>query len=134
MLRGRVVLQFRSEAIKTENPATVQCDAFQIDIFSRQEARHCLCQVLVAVRVWFKFFSSLEDGWKKEDEEASVERGSKRLVEVRGSTNHSGRTAMDTSFHKGWLVSNVCSVAMLLFAKWCILKQFCFVRLFLTRL
>ena len=78
MLRGRVVLQFRSEAIKTENPATVQCDAFQIDIFSRQEARRCLCQqllLLVAVRVWFKFFSSLEDGWKKEDEEASVERG-----------------------------------------------------------
>ena len=47
MLRGRVVLQFRSEAIKTENPATVQCDAFQIDIFSRQEARHCLCQQLL---------------------------------------------------------------------------------------
>ena len=39
---------------------------------------------------------------------------------------------MDTSFHKGWLVSNVCSVAMLLFAKWCILKQFCFVRLLAT--
>ena len=68
-----MVLQFRSEAIKTENPATVQCDAFQIDIFSRQEARQLL--LLVAVRVWFKFFSSLEDGWKKEDEEASVERG-----------------------------------------------------------
>ena len=68
-----MVLQFRSEAIKTENPATVQCDAFQIDIFSRQEARQLL--LLVAVRVWSKFFSSLEDGWKKEDEEASVERG-----------------------------------------------------------
>ena len=25
-------------------------------------------------------------------------------VEVRGSTNHSGRTAMDTAFHRGWLV------------------------------
>ena len=47
MLRGRVVLQFRSEAIKTENPATVQCDAFQIDIFSRQEARRYLCQQLL---------------------------------------------------------------------------------------
>eukprot|EP00434_Breviolum_minutum_P046603 symbB.v1.2.042318.t1/scaffold9732.1/size2481/1 len=44
------------KAIKTENPATVQCDAFQIDIFSRQE-----------------------DGWKKEDEEASVERGVSKL-------------------------------------------------------
>ena len=32
-----------------------------------------------------------------------------------GSTNHSGRTAMDTSFHRGWLVSNVCSVAMFFF-------------------
>ena len=29
---------------------------------------------------------------------------SKRLVESRGSTNHSGRTAMDTAFHRGWLV------------------------------
>ena len=38
-----------------------------------------------------------------------------RLVESRGSTNHSGRTAMDTSFHRGWLVSNVCSVAMFFF-------------------
>ena len=28
---------FRSEAIKTENPATVQCDAFQIEIFSQQD-------------------------------------------------------------------------------------------------
>ena len=46
-----------------------------------------------------------------------------------GSTNHSGRTAMDTSFRRGWLASNVCSVAMLLFIKWCILKQSCFVRL-----
>ena len=51
---------------------------------------------------------------------------SKRLVEVRGSTNHSGRTAMDTSFRRGWLVSNVSSVARLLFAEWCILKQLCF--------
>ena len=58
-----MVLQFRSEAIKTENPATVQCDAFQIDIFSRQEARQL--RLLVAVRVWFKFFSSLEDGRRK---------------------------------------------------------------------
>ena len=32
-----------------------------------------------------------------------------------GSTNHSSRTAMDTSFHRGWLVSNVCSVAMFFF-------------------
>ena len=31
-----------------------------------------------------------------------------------GSTNHSGRTAVDTSFRRGWLASNVCSVAMLL--------------------
>ena len=38
-----------------------------------------------------------------------------RLSEVRGSSNHSGRTAMDTSFHRGWLVSNLCSVAMLPF-------------------
>ena len=29
---------------------------------------------------------------------------SKRLVESRGSTNHSGRTAVDTAFHRGWLV------------------------------
>ena len=41
-----------------------------------------------------------------------------------GSTNHSGRTAMDTSFRRGWLASNVWGVAMLLFVKWCILKQF----------
>ena len=32
-----------------------------------------------------------------------------------GSTNHSGRIAMDTSFHRGWLLSNVCSVAMFFF-------------------
>ena len=32
-----------------------------------------------------------------------------------GSTNHSGRTAMESSFHRGWLVSNVCSVAMFFF-------------------
>ena len=42
-----------------------------------------------------------------------------RLVESRGSTNHSGwtRTAMDTSFHRGWLVceQRVRSAAMLLF-------------------
>ena len=41
----------------------------------------------------------------------------KRLVEVRGSTNHSGWTAVDTSFHRGWLVceQRVHSVAMLFF-------------------
>ena len=31
---------------------------------------------------------------------------------------------MDTSFRRGWLASNVWGVAMLLFVKWCILKQF----------
>ncbi|CAK9089523.1 unnamed protein product [Durusdinium trenchii] len=41
------------KAIKTENAATVQCDAFQIDIFSQQE----------------------DDNWSKEDEEASIKRG-----------------------------------------------------------
>ena len=29
----------------------------------------------------------------------------KHLVESQGSSNHSGWTAMDTSFHRGWLVS-----------------------------
>ena len=90
MLRGRVVLQFRSEAIKTENPATVQCDAFQIDIFSRQEARRYLCQQLLCWLqlhrtmtcqfVFSQFFlvwmPSPQDGnWSKEDEETSIERG-----------------------------------------------------------
>ena len=32
-----VVLSFGFRAIKTENAATVQCDAFQIEIFSQQE-------------------------------------------------------------------------------------------------
>ena len=55
----------------------------------------------------------------------------KRPVESRGSTNHSGQTAMDTSFHRDWLVFEQrvqCGNASL--AKWCILQQFCFVRLF----
>ena len=36
------------------------------------------------------------------------------LAEVRGLTNHSGWTAMDTSFHRGWLLreKRVRSVAM----------------------
>ena len=38
------------------------------------------------------------------------------------------------SIEAGLFLSNVCSVAVLLFAKWCILKQFCFVRLFLAPL
>ena len=28
---------FRSEAIKKKNPATVKCDAFQINIYSKKE-------------------------------------------------------------------------------------------------
>ena len=53
----------------------------------------------------------------------------KHLVESQGSSNHSGWTAMDTSFHRGWLVSEH-RVHWQYF--WCILKRSCFVRLFLT--
>ena len=59
----------------------------------------------------------------------------KHLVESQGSSNHSGWTAMDTSFHRGWLVSEQrvqCGNAFL--SKVFFLKQFCFVRLFMTRL
>ena len=47
-----MVLSFSSQAIKTENAATVQCDAFQIEIFSQQEEPWCQqeepwCQQLV---------------------------------------------------------------------------------------
>ena len=75
---------------------------------------------------------SPQDGsWSKEDEEASIERGASESSPQQnvltlvtsallkcggqlGSSNHSGWTAMDTSFHRGWLASNVCSVAMFL--------------------
>ena len=59
---------FRSEAIKTENPATVQCDAFQIEVFSQQDAPlsvPAISFLLVAVAsricqfVFGEFFSSL---------------------------------------------------------------------------
>jgi hypothetical protein len=43
---------FCSEAMKTENPATVQCDAFQIEVFSQQEPLIVpATSLLVAVRV-----------------------------------------------------------------------------------
>ena len=42
---------FRSEAIKTENPATVQCDAFQIEIFSREDALLSLPETSMLVAV-----------------------------------------------------------------------------------
>ncbi|CAK9083502.1 unnamed protein product [Durusdinium trenchii] len=32
-------IAYLKEAIKTKNPATVQCDAFQIDIFSQQDGK-----------------------------------------------------------------------------------------------
>jgi len=68
---------FCFEAIKKKKPNKVKCDADEIDVYSQQEAPLSApaTSLLVAVRVWFKFFSSLQDGWKKEDEEASVERG-----------------------------------------------------------
>jgi len=82
-----VVLQFCSEAIKTENSATVQCDAFQLEIFSQQDAALFVpaTSLLVAVAsmtcqfVFSQFFlvwmPSPQDGnWSKEDEETSIER------------------------------------------------------------
>jgi hypothetical protein len=43
---------FCSEAMKTENPATVQCDAFQIEVFSQQEPLIVpATSLLVAIRV-----------------------------------------------------------------------------------
>ncbi|CAK9098684.1 unnamed protein product, partial [Durusdinium trenchii] len=57
-------IDYLKKAIKTENAATVQCDAFQIEIFSQQEEPWC----------------QQEGGdWSKEDEEASIKRGVSKL-------------------------------------------------------
>ena len=60
----------------------------------------------------------------------------RRLVESRGLTNHSGRTAMDTACHRGWLVCEQrVQWGNVFLSQWFFLKQFCFVRLFFpTRL
>ena len=143
-----MVLPFGSETIKKKEELVIASS--KMEIYSQQDAplsvpatsfptcSSCLVQVCYFSAGW-----SVEEGRRR----SFVERGvstsspqntvylflfftcSNRLVEVRGSTDHSGRTAMDTAFRRGWLASNVCSVAMLLFVKWCILKQFCFVRL-----
>ena len=45
MLRGRVVVPFFCEAIEKEEKLSIAPS--KIEIFSRQEARRCLCQQLL---------------------------------------------------------------------------------------
>ncbi|CAK9098680.1 unnamed protein product, partial [Durusdinium trenchii] len=69
-------IDYLKKAIKTENAATVQCDAFQIEIFSQQEEPWCQQLVLlVAVAsmtyqfVFSQLFFSLNAfsaGWRLE--------------------------------------------------------------------
>ena len=119
-----IFLKWQTQAIKTKNPATVQCDAFQMEIFSQEDALLSVPEtsLLVAVAtmtcqfVFSQFFlvwmPSGQDGkWKKEQ---------KMSAPLHANDED---TPMATLCHRDWLlaetIADLQSVMSILFFACC---------------